>query len=37
MAKDLLRVVEKNSSVVVAEFEPELEIRDAHYFVGHKK
>lgn len=37
MPKDVLRIIENNTSIVFKEFEPELEIINAHYFVGHKK
>lgn len=37
MPKKLLEIVENNTRVVFDEFEPELEITNAHYFLGSKK
>ena len=34
MPKDLLKIIENNSSIVFDELEPEFEIRNAHYFLG---
>ena len=37
MPKELLGIVENNTSIVFEEFEPELEISNVHYFLGRKK
>tara|TARA_S200000501_G_C20754630_1_gene713259 strand:- start:105 stop:1151 length:1047 start_codon:yes stop_codon:yes gene_type:complete len=37
MPKKLLEIVENNTRIVFDEFEPELEIANAHYFLGRKK
>lgn len=36
LPKELLGIIENNISVVFKELKPEVEIRDAHYFLGYK-